>query len=136
MQSIVQWIRRAKLKDWLRLIDRIIPHVAIVLSGMLAVFFLIDRVNKPMAFMTNEFHKRITFVLALMAIYLAVRRLSFLRARERETARRPRQSVQRTQRRTGEPARAADGYEARRSASVRRTADYAPSSRSDASRRY
>lgn len=84
MQSILQWIRRAKLKDWLRLLDRILPHVAIVISGMLIVFFLIDRVNKPMAFMTNEFHKRITFVLAIMSIYLAVRRCAQLRAQERE----------------------------------------------------
>lgn len=75
MQSILQWIRRARLKDWLRLLDRILPHVAIVISGMLIVFFLIDRVNKPMAFMTNEFHKRITFALALLCLYLAGRRV-------------------------------------------------------------
>lgn len=125
MQSILQWIRQAKLKDWLRLIDRIIPHVAIVLSGMLITFFLIDRVNKPMAFMTNEFHKRITFILALLCVYLAVRRMAYLRAREREEMnRRPRQAppprrADPAPRYDAEPSRAGyDRYGVRRSAST------------------
>ncbi|MBQ8081408.1 MAG: hypothetical protein IJ240_05880 [Clostridia bacterium] len=88
MRRAIQWIKRARLGDWLRLLDKLLPHVAIILSGMLVVFFLIDRVNKPMAFMTNEFHKRITFALALMAIYLAVRRISAMRRAERDAYRR------------------------------------------------
>lgn len=88
MQRMIQWIRHAKLSDWLKLVDKLVPHVAIVLSGMLVVFFLIDRVNKPMAFMTNEFHKRATFVLALLAIYLAARRVSAIRKGERDAYRR------------------------------------------------
>ena len=88
MRRILDWIKHAKLADWLKLLDKAIPHVAIVLSGMLVVFFVIDRVNKPMAFMTNEFHKRITFALALMAIYLAVRRISAIRKAERDAYRR------------------------------------------------
>lgn len=36
---------------------KLLPHVSIVISGMLVVFFCIDRVNTPMGFMTNEFHK-------------------------------------------------------------------------------
>ncbi len=88
MRRMTDWIRRARLGDWLRLLDRLIPHAAIVISGMLVVFFLIDRVNKPMAFMTNEFHKRITFALALMAIYLAIRRVGSLRRAERDDYRR------------------------------------------------
>ena len=88
MRGVLQWIRRARLGDWLRLLDRLLPHVAIVLSGMLVVFFLIDRVNKPMAFMTNEFHKRITFILALLALYLAIRRVSAMRRAERDAYRR------------------------------------------------
>lgn len=88
MRSVLNWIKRARLGDWLRLLDRLLPHVAIVLSGMLVVFFLIDRVNKPMAFMTNEFHKRAVFALALMAIYLAARRVSAQRRAERDDYRR------------------------------------------------
>ena len=90
MRSVLNWIKRARLGDWLRLLDRLLPHVAIVLSGMLVVFFLIDRVNKPMAFMTNEFHKRAVFALALMAIYLAARRVSgAYRVEQSETYRVP-----------------------------------------------
>lgn len=95
MRRMMNWIRRAKLSDWLRLIDKLLPHVAVVLSGMLVVFFLIDRVNKPMAFMTNEFHKRITFVLAILAIYLAVRRISAMRRAERDAYRRKLRQAQR-----------------------------------------
>ncbi len=88
MRRIIDWIKHAKPADWLKLLDKAIPHAAIVLAGMLVVFFLIDRVNKPMAFMTNEFHKRITFVLAILAIYLAVRRVSAMRRAERDAYRR------------------------------------------------
>ena len=54
-----------------RILDVLLTHAAIVISGMLIVFFVIDRLNKSMNFMTNEFHKCITFALALLAIYLA-----------------------------------------------------------------
>ena len=88
MKSAWNWIKRARLSDWLRLLDKLLPHAAIVISGMLVVFFLIDRVNKPMAFMTNEFHKRITFALSLMAVYLAARRIGAMRRAERDDYRR------------------------------------------------
>ena len=58
-----------------RLLDVAMTHAAIIISLMLVVFFVIDRVNKPMGFMTNEFHKRITFALALLCLYLAGRRV-------------------------------------------------------------
>ena len=61
-----------------------IPHVSIVLSGMLIVFFFIDRVNKPMAFMTNEFHKIITFILAVMSLGYSVLIIAYQRMRERQ----------------------------------------------------
>ena len=137
IQSIIQWIRRAKLKDWLRLFDRIIPHAVAIMSGMLIVFFLIDRVNKPMAFMTNEFHKRLTFVLALLSIYLAVRRMAYLRAKDREESarrQRPRAAAPaaRPTARSERPAPRYDDYSVRRraaSTSYRRD-DYGYSSRS------
>ncbi len=88
MNRMIKWVRHAGIGDWLHLLDRLLPHVAIILSGMLVVFFLIDRVNKAMAFMTNEFHKRITFALALMCIYLAIRRISAVRRAERAAYRR------------------------------------------------
>ena len=88
MPGLWSRIRRAKGADWLRLMDKLLCHAAIVLSGMLAVFFLIDRVNKHMSFMTNEFHKRITFLLAIAAIYMAVRRIASSRKAERDDYRR------------------------------------------------
>ena len=95
IQNAVDWVRRARLADWLRLVRKLLPHVAIVISGMLIVFFVIDRVNKPMGFMTNEFHKRITFVLALLAIYFAVQLIALQRRAERaEYKRRLREAQQ------------------------------------------
>ena len=88
LTALAARVRRMKLKDWRALIAKIIPHAAIVISGMLIVFFAIDRVNKPMGFMTNEFHKRITFALSLMAIYLAVKNVTLRRRAERERYRR------------------------------------------------
>ena len=76
MKRIIHWIKRARPADWLKLIKKLLPHVAIVISGMLIVFFVIDRFNKPMGFMTNEFHKRLTFVLAILAIYFEIGRAS------------------------------------------------------------
>ena len=81
--NALNWIRRAKPADWLRLVKKLLPHAAIVMSGMLIVFFAIDRVNKPMGFMTNEFHKRVTFALALISICLAIQTIASLRRRER-----------------------------------------------------
>lgn len=69
-------------------VRKLLPYVAITLSGMLIVFFLIDRVNKPMAFMANEFHKVITFVLALLSIGLSARVIALQRSQERKDYRR------------------------------------------------
>lgn len=83
MKRIIHWIRRARPADWLNLVKKLLPHVMIVISGMLIVFFVIDRFNKPMGFMTNEFHKRLTFVLAILAIYFAVKAIALQRRMER-----------------------------------------------------
>ncbi|MBQ3424076.1 MAG: hypothetical protein IJH38_02620 [Clostridia bacterium] len=72
---------------WLWRLWKLVPYAAMVLSGMLIVFFLIDRVNKPMAFMTNEFHKVITFILALTSITLAIRVAAVQREAERKNYR-------------------------------------------------
>lgn len=92
------WIRHAGPADWLRLIKKLLPHAAIILSGMLIVFFCIDRVNKPMGFMTNEFHKIITFVLALLAIWFAVQLIALQRRAERAEYRRRLHEAQQRQR--------------------------------------
>ena len=101
MKGIIQWVRRARLRDWVWLVRRLVPHVAIVLSGMLIVFFLIDRVNKPISFMTNEFHKVITFILSLLAIGLSARVMAVQRREEWERYRRLKQRQEQAARQTG-----------------------------------
>lgn len=84
MKELLQSIQRAaKPGTPLWRARKLIPYVAVVCSGMLVVFFLIDRVNKPMAFMSNEFHKVLTFVLALVSVGLAVRVITWQREEER-----------------------------------------------------
>jgi len=65
-----------------------LPHISIVISGMLIVFFCIDRVNKPVAFMTNEFHKIITFILAILSLGYSIFIISYQRRMEREAEKR------------------------------------------------
>lgn len=71
-----------KIKQ-VRWLLKALPHVSVVISGMLIVFFCIDRVNKPMAFMTNEFHKVITFILALLSLGYSIFIMSYQRRMER-----------------------------------------------------
>lgn len=66
----------------------ILPHVSIVMSGMMIVFFLIDRVNIAMGFMTNEFHKWLSFFLALFCMGYSVLLIAYLRYAERENEKR------------------------------------------------
>lgn len=73
---------------------KIVPHVTIVISGMLIVFFAIDRVNKAMGFMTNEFHRVITFILALLSVGQSIAIIAFQRKRERQIEARRRQEAQ------------------------------------------
>ena len=97
MRKAVNWIKTAKPADWLRLFKKLLPHIAIVISGMLIVFFVIDRFNKPMGFMTNELHKKLTFVLALLAIYFSIQLISLQRRAERAEYRRRLQKARQNQ---------------------------------------
>ena len=38
MKRIIHWIKRARPADWLNLVKKLLPHVMIVISGMLIVF--------------------------------------------------------------------------------------------------
>ena len=73
---------------------QILPHVSIVMSGMMIVFFLIDRVNQPMGFMTNEFHRWLSFFLALFCVGYSVAVIAGQRRRERNEERRRRRAQQ------------------------------------------
>lgn len=82
----------------LKKVLKVLPHASIVMSGMLIVFFCIDRVNKPMGFMTNEFHKILTFLLSLICVGYSVFIISYQRKRERfeEAKRKKAQAAQRS----------------------------------------
>lgn len=62
---------------------KLLPHVSIVMAGMMIVFFLIDRVNISMGFMSNEFHKWLSFFLALFAMGYSVLLIACERRRKR-----------------------------------------------------
>ena len=64
------------------------PHVAILLSNMYLVFFLIDRVNRAMAFINNGITKGLLVILALASIFNACLLIHDRRERIRAAARR------------------------------------------------
>ena len=98
MNKLLKRLREITFEDILRLFVKLLPHIAIVISGMLIVFFVIDRVNKPMGFLTNEFHKTLLFVLSLLSIWMAVQVISLQRRRERaEYARRVKKAQEQRQ---------------------------------------
>ena len=51
---------------------RIIPHITIVLSLMTLTFFVIDRFNEVMAFMTSELSKWVFALLAVSALITSI----------------------------------------------------------------
>jgi hypothetical protein len=54
-----------------RLLLRAIPHVSIVISGMLIVFFCIDRVNDAMGFMESDVTKVLILIVSIASIITA-----------------------------------------------------------------
>ena len=124
LRHILSWFRSAKPRDYARLAKRALPHAAIVMAGMLIVFFVIDRINKPMGFMTNEFHKRLTFALCLLTIYFAVQITMIQRRAERGEYQRRQRARARADRDTGSarsprPNPARETYERREAAPQR-----------------
>ena len=50
------------------MLRKLLPHAAIVISGMYFVFFFIDRVNSAMAFINNRITKGLLFALCVISI--------------------------------------------------------------------
>ena len=69
------------LKKWL-------PHVAILLANMYIVFFVLDRVNRAMAFINNSITKFLLLILALVSIFNACMLIHERRQRIRNARRR------------------------------------------------
>ena len=72
------------------MLRKILPHVAIVLSNMYIVFYLIDRVNSAMCFIDNSITKALLVILAVISIVNAAFLIRDERRRiARESRRRP-----------------------------------------------
>lgn len=54
-------------------IKRLLPHATLILSLMVLTFFVIDRFNEYMAFMSSEISKWVIAGLALCALLSAIR---------------------------------------------------------------
>ena len=63
------------------MIRKIIPHATIVLCNMYVVFYLIDRVNPAMEFITNNITK---FLILLMCIFSTVNAILLIRVQRRQ----------------------------------------------------
>ena len=50
------------------MLRRLLPHAAIILSGMYFVFFFIDRVNTAMLFINNPITKGLLFALGVISV--------------------------------------------------------------------
>ena len=64
-------------------IFKLFGHAAIIISLMYFVFFFIDRVNTPMAFINNGITKFLLFILCVLSIFNSVRLISADRKEER-----------------------------------------------------
>lgn len=85
------------LRKWL-------PHVAILLSNMYLVFFLLDRVNKAMAFINNGITKGLLVALSLISIFNACLLIHDRRERIRAAQRRADAARRQQTARPGAPA--------------------------------
>ena len=54
------------------MLRKLLPHAAIILSGMYLVFFLIDRVNGAMSFINNAITKRLLLILCAISVINAI----------------------------------------------------------------
>ncbi len=71
-----------------KMIAKILPHISIVISGMMIVFFIIDRYNKKMRFMEDEMTKVLIFILGISAIGTAIMLIHHQRSQEWQHLRR------------------------------------------------
>ena len=87
------------------MLRKLLPHAAIILSGMYFVFFFIDRVNSAMAFINNNITKRLLVALCVICVIESIwlirdeRRKVRQQQAQAEAARRRREEEQRAQRR-------------------------------------
>ena len=51
-----------------KVIKRLLPHGCIICCMIMLVFFVIDRMNANQAFLENEFHKWLLFIMSLLTL--------------------------------------------------------------------
>lgn len=64
-------------------VAKTMPHISIILAGMLIVFFVIDRFNSAMGFLDNDGAKLLLFVLSVTSIINSVLLITYQRRRDR-----------------------------------------------------
>ncbi len=64
-------------------IYKVVQHAAIIISLMYFVFFIIDKINSPMAFINNDITKMLMLILSVFSIFNSVRLISADRKEER-----------------------------------------------------
>ena len=107
------------------MLRKLLPHAALILSGMYLVFYLIDRVNSAMAFINNNLTKALLLVFCAIscvnALYLirADRRAERMAQARAAEARRRREEERRREERGYGRARSYD-----RSGSYGRSSSY------------
>jgi hypothetical protein len=64
-------------------IAKLLPHVGIILSGMLIVFFVVDRFNSAMGFFDNDAAKILICALGVVSIANSILLIAHQRRLER-----------------------------------------------------
>lgn len=96
------------------MLRKLLPHAAIILSGMYFVFFFIDRVNSAMAFINNRITKGLLFALCVVAVIESI----WLIRDERNKVRRQQARAAQARRSRQEASRQREERPARRSGSA------------------
>ena len=91
----------ANAQTALRLLRKIAPHAVIVMAGMMLVFFCIDQVNEHMGFMTNEFHRWLSMLLAVASLCYSMDAIARARRAERAAEEKRRRAQQAKSRAAG-----------------------------------
>lgn len=55
----------------MRIVKRLLPHVCIVLAGMMIIFFIIDNFNDAIALINNATTKALLFVFGIVAVIVS-----------------------------------------------------------------
>ena len=70
----------------MKTLKKLLPHLEIILAGMILVLCVIDRFNSAMAFIDNDITKTLLMILCILSIIVACMLISAQRARERRVA--------------------------------------------------